>query len=253
MKDLKEGLTSKRKPDITHVRTPFLNYCARACEYGDAKYERANYLRPMETLKGDYLRLRQYLRAAVNHIIQTLDSMEQNQATDPNLTEETAMKIAAYSMDTDAKPGCKIGASHLPHLAHAAASLNMAIAQACYAGLLPLDPGRPWEEDSVSFGPTDEVAAEVEAKPLIPYSEELVDQLKGVLRNIDGADCSLIYSNEDKDMIEVPGRGAYFYDKENPYGSKNKYMVSNSEVLERTETQIAVKTGAFCFRVYDQP
>ena len=40
-KDLKEGLSSARKADITHMRTPFLVYGSRACEYGDQKYERA--------------------------------------------------------------------------------------------------------------------------------------------------------------------------------------------------------------------
>jgi hypothetical protein len=202
----------------------------------------------MDSLKGDYLRLRQYLRATVNHIIQTLDEMEKNQADDPNLEQETAMKIAAYAADLDSKPGCPVGASNLPHLAHAAASLNMAIAQAVYSGLLPEDPGRPWEYiNDLVFGEEPK-----ENLTTIPYKEERVEDLKSVPREFDGKDCTEFYTDKDnKDMIEVPGRGSYYYDTENPYGTKNKYVVANSEILERTDKQIAIKTGAYAFRVYD--
>jgi hypothetical protein len=145
-KDMKEALTTGRKADITHMRTPTLVYGARACEYGDDKYCRANYLRPTTSTKEDFLRYRQYLRAAVNHINQTLDSMEYHQAEDPDLQDTEGMKKAAYAPDTDAKPGCPVGASYLPHLSHAQASLNMAITQATRCGLLPEDPGKPWAE-----------------------------------------------------------------------------------------------------------
>jgi len=144
-KDLKEGLSSSRKPDITHIRTPFLVYNARACEYGNAKYQRANFLRPTGNTSKDFERLRSYLRAVLSHVLATLDSMEQYQAQDPDLQNEAGMKAAAYSEDTDAMPGAAVGASGLPHLAHAAASLVMAITQATTYGLLPKDPGRPWE------------------------------------------------------------------------------------------------------------
>lgn len=146
-KDLKEGLSSARKADITHMRTPLLVYGARACEYGDDKYERGNYARPMATTKEDFTRLRAYLRAAVSHVMATLDSMEYHQATDPDLEDIEGMKIAAYAEDTDAKPGQAVGASRLPHLCGAVASMNMAITQATNSGLLPKDPGCPWREE----------------------------------------------------------------------------------------------------------
>lgn len=147
LKDLKEGLSSDRKPDLTHVRTPFLVYTSRPCSYGNDKYERANFLRQINggsTDKADFERFRAYLRAAMSHILQTLDSMEAHQANDPMLKDIDGMKTAAYAVDTDETPGSKVSASLLPHVAMACASLNMAITQAVKYGLLPADPGRTW-------------------------------------------------------------------------------------------------------------
>ena len=146
MKDLKEALGSARKADITHVRSGIKRYIARACSYGSAKYERANFLRPAGDTRADFERLRAYLRAASSHIDATLDAMELHLANDPQLVDVEGMRRAAYAEDTDAKPGCPVGASGLPHVAHAAASLMMAIEQATVYGLLPTDPGEPWAE-----------------------------------------------------------------------------------------------------------
>jgi hypothetical protein len=148
VKDLKEALSTARKPDTTHVRGTIRRYIARACEYGSAKYQRANFLRPVGLESGgfaeDFERLRQYLRAAVDHLEATLDAMEYHQSLDPLLEDDEGMILAAYAEDTDAKEGCPVGASGLPHLAHGAASLMMALEQAADAGLLPRDPGTPW-------------------------------------------------------------------------------------------------------------
>lgn len=144
--DLKAALGTGAKPDITHVRTPMMNYIARASEYGNDKYERANYARPTQGgTKADFERFRGYLRSVVSHLAKTLDAMEYHQATDPQLENAEAMKSAALAPDTDVTPGAKVGASLLPHVAHAAAALNMAITQATSAGLLPEDPGQPWK------------------------------------------------------------------------------------------------------------
>lgn len=151
--DMKEALASGRKPDITHVRKPLMVYTARGCEYGDqtqgGKYERSNYLRPagvagVSTTRDDFIRLRGYLRAAVGHLVDVLDAMERHQALDPYLLDVAGMKAAAFAIDMDAKPGCPVGPSKLPHLCGGAASLNMAITQAVTYGLLPADPGQPW-------------------------------------------------------------------------------------------------------------
>lgn len=151
LRDLKEGLSSARKPDITHVRTPFLNYTARSCEFGNFKYERANYARPVSPTPGtpaaaDFQRFRAYLRAAASHIFHVLDAMEMHQSQDPELLDVEGMKRAAFAVDTDVTPGSKTGPSLLPHVAPACASLNMAITQAVNAGLLPADPGQTWVE-----------------------------------------------------------------------------------------------------------
>lgn len=152
MRDSKEALGSNRKPDLTHVRKATMTYIARPCEYGSAKYERSNFLRAANPspdseaceLAGDFLRFRAYLRAAVSHLVETLDSMELHQATDPHLADEAGLRRAAYAEDLDVTPGSSIGPSRLPHVAEALASLNMAVTQAANAGLLPIDPGTPW-------------------------------------------------------------------------------------------------------------
>lgn len=152
LKDIKEGLSSSRKPDLTHLRGVFATYTVRPCEYGSDKYERANYLRatgdgPHDVPTAeDFGRFRAYLRAAVGHILSTLDSMERHQAQDPKLEDVEGMKRAAYAVDTDAKPGQKVGASLLPHVANACASMQMAIEQAADCGLIPRDPGTPWRD-----------------------------------------------------------------------------------------------------------
>jgi len=145
VKDLKAALGSNIKPDITHVRTSLKVYVARNCEYGNDKYVRSNYLRPVGSLKEAFERYRSYLRAVDSHLSQTLDAMERHQAMDPNLEDESGMCMAAYAADTDETPGAKVGASGLPHIGGCAASLNMAIEQAVLARLLPPDPGQPWK------------------------------------------------------------------------------------------------------------
>ena len=152
LKDMKEGMSSSRKADTTHIRRSFQIYTCRPCEYGTDKYERANFMRPAAPTNVDmdvqmraaFERFRKYLRAARDHIDECLESMERHQSQDPKLTDVEGMKVAAYAVDTDVAPGSKIGASMLPHVAPACASLMMAITQATDAGLLPKDPGTPW-------------------------------------------------------------------------------------------------------------
>lgn len=137
-KDMKQALQSGIKPDTTHVRGPTRVYIARAQEFGDFKYERANCYREAPDDVKDVDRLRGYLRACVDHAQELLDSLERHQANDPNLEDVEGTKQACYAPDKDSK---------VPAIAHAAASLNIAITQAVEAGLLPADPGQPWRED----------------------------------------------------------------------------------------------------------
>jgi len=149
MKDLKEALLSTRKPDITHVRAGVRTYIARACEYGSAKYERANFLRPTgagahaQPNGADFDRLRTYLRGMVSHTMHVLDAMEAHQASDPMLADVAGMQRAAYAADVD-EGNAKVGPSGLPHLCGAFASGMMGLEQAIACGLLPADPGQTW-------------------------------------------------------------------------------------------------------------
>ncbi len=149
MKDMKAALGNNSKPDITHVRTAIEVYIARACEYGSAKYERGNYMRLPEggdNVRDHFIRFGGYLRSVKSHVNKTLDSTERHLANDPELLDEDGMKAAAFAPDPDATEGAPVGASGLPHVAHASAALMMAIVQATMYGLLPEDPGQPWEQ-----------------------------------------------------------------------------------------------------------
>lgn len=151
-KDMKEGRRTGRKPDVTHIRRPLMVYGARACEYGNDKYERANYMRDAVDSCGvptpeDFESLREYLRACVDHVEKTLDSMEEYQAAAPELDDPVLMRRACYAADTDQTPGNPVPASGLPHLCGAVASLNMALKNATLCGLLPEDPGQPWRKN----------------------------------------------------------------------------------------------------------
>lgn len=163
LKDMKEGLSSARKPDVTHVRKALMIYTSRPCEYGSSKYVRGNYLRPISVngytgrpTREDFERLRSYTRAAVSHLVEMLDRMEMHLATDPALEDIDGMMEAVYAVDTDPDTTGKVGPSFLPHIAPACASLNMAVTQAVACGLLPTDPGQPWAD----------------AKCVSPYAEE---------------------------------------------------------------------------------
>lgn len=154
LKDLKEGLANRRKPDTTHVRRHFRVYTARGGELGDDKYERGNYLRPTggvphaEPTPADVVRFRDYVRAAVDHISAPLDALERVLALHPKFRTATVaqLRAAAFCPDTDVTPGSKLGdaPSMLAHIALGCSSLMMAIEQAVDCGLLPADPGATW-------------------------------------------------------------------------------------------------------------
>jgi hypothetical protein len=103
------------KPDYSRVRRALLTYTARAHEHGDSLLNRS---------RGDYLTepghaaelLRRDLAKAVGHLMEALDALElgDTQGRDPH--------------------------SGLPHVAHAAARLNMALGRAVHDGTLPADP-----------------------------------------------------------------------------------------------------------------
>lgn len=201
MKDLKESLSSSRKPDITHVRKALMVYIARGCEYGDktqgGKYVRSNFMRPasehpkgsLEALRADFKRLRSYLRAVQSHVTGALDALERHTALDPDLNDLDGMRRAAYAEDADAMPDCVVGPSFLPELAGCAASLNMAITQGVESGLLPSDPGQPWRgpKGEAWRAKADPVAAlvnHVEAGGSVRVKGTAVDAELAIRRNV---------------------------------------------------------------------
>jgi len=133
--DMKEGLTNG-KPQLSQLPQAGLIYTARAFEYGcsPTKYERGNYLRPTVDTLADFDRLLSYLDALLRHA--TKLTTEMNRAR--GCTDQTEADLKAAAMCIDKESG-------LPHLCGMMASGMMAIQQAADAGLIPADPGRPWE------------------------------------------------------------------------------------------------------------
>jgi hypothetical protein len=144
-------------------------YDARGKEYGTDKYERANFIRPAAAdpfdVRANFERYREYLRATLSHVVETLDAMESHQAGDPLLEDADGMRAAAYAPDTDETPGAKVGPSYLPHVSHAIASMTMAIEQATRFGLLPKDPGQPWKCNASAPGFVDSLSGKRHTLP----------------------------------------------------------------------------------------
>jgi hypothetical protein len=134
--DMKEGLTNG-KPQLSQLPQAGLVYTTRAFEYGcsPTKYERGNYLRPTLDTLADFDRLLSYLDALLRHA--TKITTEMNRARGCTDQTETDLRAAAMCIDKE---------SGLPHLCGMMASGMMAIQQAADAGLIPADPGRPWDK-----------------------------------------------------------------------------------------------------------
>lgn len=131
--DMKEGLRGG-KPALSHMPLGALTWAARVFQYGSQKYERGNYLRPQVDKRADFDRLEAYIDAALRHILAVTTEMEWMRGN-TDLDQGYQLLIGAYQ-DSESK---------LPHLAHALCSLMMAIQQGINAGILPADPGKPWE------------------------------------------------------------------------------------------------------------
>lgn len=128
------------KPDLSSLRGPFLNYAARAAQFGDQVpgRARADWMAPTAGTAQDVARLRAQLAAVIRHVTSVLDSIEGCEALDPTFRRDRSLvEESCYAADPD---------SHLPQLAHAAQRLQMAITQAVLSGLLPADPGEPWTD-----------------------------------------------------------------------------------------------------------
>jgi hypothetical protein len=132
--DMKAGLTNG-KPQLSQFPLAAMVYATRAFEYGSSKYERGNYLRPTVDTLADFDRLLAYLDAGLRHL--TKVTLEMNRTRGCTDQDESDLRAGANCVDPE---------SGLHHLCGAITSIAMGIQQAVDAGLIPADPGRPWEK-----------------------------------------------------------------------------------------------------------
>jgi hypothetical protein len=196
---MKAGLTGA-KPRLTIIPRAALNHLTRGLEYGADKYRRGNYHgAPPAALGGDAaaLRLLGYLDAAQRHISRVTDAMNRALGTGGDLA------AAVLTVDDDAT--AKFPASMLPDLSHALASLALGITCAADDGLLPLDPGRPWD---VAIGSTADAALGQKADPAAERAR--VDALRLV---IDRATAQEIVAGIDPERELTSREGAALHDR----------------------------------------
>ncbi len=139
--DMKAGLTGA-KPKLSILPRTAMNYQARGTEYGEDKYARGNYHGPPPAalgsgLRAGALRLLGYIDATQRHLTNVSDALNRALGTGGDLA------AAACTRDTDSNG--KFPPSNLPDLAHAIASIGIGISCAADDGLIPVDPGRPWD------------------------------------------------------------------------------------------------------------
>jgi hypothetical protein len=134
--DMKQGLTGA-KPKLSILPRVAQTYQTRGTEYGADKYARGNYHGPPPPTVTPAERLLGYIDATMRHLTKVSDAMNRALGTGGDLA------AAACTRDTDTNGD--FPASNLPDLAHAIASLGIGITCAADDGLIPEDPGRPWD------------------------------------------------------------------------------------------------------------
>lgn len=134
--DMKQGLTGTR-PRMSLLNRHAAVHQVRGIEYGADKYVRGNYhgaapagVAPIERALG-------YLDATLRHLLRVSDAV--------NRALGTGGDVAAALQTRDEDGGGRYPGSGLPDLSHALASLAIGIGCAVDDGLLPADPGRPWD------------------------------------------------------------------------------------------------------------
>ena len=137
--DMKAGLTSSR-PKMSIIGRHAAVYDVRGKEYGADKYARGNYHGPPPDGVTPEARVIGYLDALIRHA--TAITQAYNEALGTGGDTRAAIAVA----DLEASGG--FPASGLPHLAHLAAGIDIAIECAVQDGLVPADPGQPWKISS---------------------------------------------------------------------------------------------------------
>lgn len=141
--DMKAGLTSDR-PKLSLMPTQAELYAVRALEYGAEKYKRGNYHGKPPAGVVPQARTLGYIDAAIRHLRKVSRAYNRSVGTGGD-------GIAAISVTDDVSSG-NFPASRLPDLAHAAASIALAIECAVDDALLPEDPGQPWKRPGAPSG-----------------------------------------------------------------------------------------------------
>lgn len=143
MTDMKEGIRGL-KPQLSQLPYASQVYSTRALEYGTDKYARGNHhggppenVTPVE-------RLLAYIDATQRHLGKVATAIHKAIGTGGDIPGACALPDSESSGD--------FPPSELPHLAHAAASVALAISCAINDGLIPDDPGRPWAPNVKSKG-----------------------------------------------------------------------------------------------------
>lgn len=158
MSDMKHGLTTAR-PKLTILGKRAQVYMARAMEFGADKYARGNYHGPPPEGVTPTERYLGYLDAALRHITEIAQAITMVMGQEP----EFEVGPGACGI-VDAVSSGKFPASQLPHIAHALASLMIAVEVGVNDGLLPEDPGQPWASDPMM--------AEVNKRRDIPQKDD---------------------------------------------------------------------------------
>lgn len=153
--DMKAGLTSSR-PKLSIVPAAGELYQCRAMEYGADKYKRGNYHNAPPEGVAPAARVMGYVDAALRHLRAVADAYNRESPVAQGPASLT-FGAALAARDTVASGG--FPASGLPHLAHAMASVALAIQCGVDDSLLPDDPGQPWKNDEVTDDRSPEAAA----------------------------------------------------------------------------------------------
>lgn len=158
--DMKAGLTSSR-PKLSIVPAAGELYQCRAMEYGADKYARGNYHNGPPAGVTPAARVMGYVDAALRHLRAVADAYNRESPVAQGPASLT-FGAALAAQDTVASGG--FPASGLPHLAHAMASVALAIQCGVDDSLLPDDPGQPWKNGEVTEDRSPEAAARFGAR-----------------------------------------------------------------------------------------
>lgn len=145
MADMKHGLTSGARPQLSVVGKHSMVYQTRGTEYGAAKYARGNYHGDAPAGVTPEARIMGYVDAIMRHCTELSHAY--------NTAIGTGGDVRAALRDcVDAGSSGGFPASMLHQLAHILAGAGIAVECAVADGILPADPGQPWKQGAGELG-----------------------------------------------------------------------------------------------------